>query len=70
MAYSYVTSIFTLAAPHKEVQGRQTKLHPGFTLGKLVLPSPGRVRNSGCPVVQDNQKSSRTTKYESLEHFG
>ena len=30
----------------------------------------GRVRNSGCPVVQDNQKSSRTTKYESLEHFG
>ena len=29
-----------------------------------------RVRNSGCPVVQDNQKSSRTTKYESLEHFG
>ena len=29
-----------------------------------------RVRNSGCPVVQDDQKSSRTTKYESSEHFG
>ena len=28
-----------------------------------------RVRNSGCPVIQDNRKSSRTTKYESLEHF-
>ena len=39
--YSYETSIFTLAAPHEEVQGRQTKLHPGFTLGKLVHPSPG-----------------------------
>ena len=23
------------------MQGRQTKLHPGFTLGKLVQPSPG-----------------------------
>ena len=39
--YSYETSIFTLCAPHEEVQGRQTKLHPGFTLGKLVQPSPG-----------------------------
>ena len=39
-AYSYETSIFNLAAPHEEVQGRQTKLHPGFTLGKLVQPSP------------------------------
>ena len=39
--YSYETSIFTLGAPHEEVQGRQTKLHPGFTLGKLVQPSPG-----------------------------
>ena len=39
--YSYETSIFTLGAPHEEVQGRQTKLYPGFTLGKLVQPSPG-----------------------------
>ena len=38
--YSYETSIFTLGAPHEEVQGEQTKLHPGFTLGKLVQPSP------------------------------
>ena len=36
--YSYETSIFTLGAPHEEVQGRQTKLHTGFTLGKLVQP--------------------------------
>ena len=36
--YSYET--FTLGAPHEEVQGRQTKLHEGFTLGILV-PSPG-----------------------------
>ena len=27
----YVTSIFTLGAPNEEVQGRQTKLHQGFT---------------------------------------
>ena len=39
--YSHKTSIFTLGAPHEEVQGRQTKLHPGFTMGKLVQPSPG-----------------------------
>ena len=32
---------FTLGAPHEEVQGRQTNLHPGITLGKLVQPSPG-----------------------------
>ena len=38
---SYETSIFTLGAPHEKVQGRQTKLHPGFTLSKLVQPSPG-----------------------------
>ena len=28
--YSHETSIFTLGALHEEVQGRQTKLHPGF----------------------------------------
>ena len=39
--HSYETSIFTLSAPHEEVQGGQTKFHPGFTLGKLVQPSPG-----------------------------
>ena len=39
--YSHETSIFTLGAPHEEVQGRQTKLHPGFTMGKLVQASPG-----------------------------
>ena len=39
--YGYETSIFTLGAPHELLQGRQTKLHPGFTLGKLVQPSPG-----------------------------
>ena len=26
---------------HEKVQGRQTKFHPGFTMGKLVQPSPG-----------------------------
>ena len=39
--YSHEISIFTLGAPHEEVQGRRTKLHPGFTMGKLVQPSPG-----------------------------
>ena len=34
--YSYEISIFTLGVPHEEVQGRQTKFHLGFTLGKLV----------------------------------
>ena len=41
--YSYETSIFTPGVPHEEVQGRQTKLNTGFTLGKLVQPSPGTV---------------------------
>ena len=40
-SYIYETFIFTLGVPHEEMQGRQTKLHPGFTLGKLVQPSPG-----------------------------
>ena len=39
--HSHETSIFTLGVTHEEVQGRQTKLHPGFTLGKLVQFSPG-----------------------------
>ena len=33
--YSHETSILTLGAPHEEVQGKQTKLHPGFIMGKL-----------------------------------
>ena len=37
--YSHQTFIFTLGAPHEEVQGRRTKLHPGFTMGELVQPS-------------------------------
>ena len=41
--YSYVTSIFILGVSHEEVQGRQTKLHLPFNLGKLVQPSPGRL---------------------------
>ena len=40
-AYSHETFIFTLDAAHEEVKGRQTNLHPGFTLGKLVQPYPG-----------------------------
>ena len=40
-SYGYETYFFTLGAPHEEVQGRQTKLHQGFTLGRLVQPSPG-----------------------------
>ena len=39
--YSHETCIFTLDAAHEEVQGRQTKLHPGFIMGKLVQPSLG-----------------------------
>ena len=39
-SYSFETSIFTLGAPHEEVQGRQTKLHTGFTLGELGQRSP------------------------------
>ena len=39
--YGYKTHVFTLSAPHEEAYGRQTKLHPGFTLGKLVQPPPG-----------------------------
>ena len=39
--YSHETSIFTLGVPHEEVQGRQMKLHPGFTMGKLLQPSLG-----------------------------
>ena len=55
-SYSYETSIFTFGAPHEEVQGRQTKLHPGFTLGKLVQPSPGIsiLRFPHCSVNRAN----------------
>ena len=43
-----------------------TKFEPTHFYFEMEHP---RVRNSGCPVVQDNQKSSRTTKDSSLEHF-
>ena len=33
----YETSIFAFGAPHEEVQGRQTKVYPGFTLGTCIL---------------------------------
>ena len=32
---------YAMKLPFLVVQGRQTKLHPGFTMGKLVQPSPG-----------------------------
>ena len=38
--YSHETSIFTIGAPHEEVQGRQKKLHTGSTMGKLYPDSP------------------------------
>ena len=41
--FRHESSIFTLGAPHEEVQGRQTKLHPGFIMSKLVQPTPGTV---------------------------
>ena len=41
--YGHETSIFTLGVTHEEVQSRQTKLHPRFTMGKLVQPFPGTV---------------------------
>ena len=46
--YSHETSIFTLGAPNEKVQGRQTKLRPGFTMGKLVQPS------SGISILRDS----------------
>ena len=54
-AYSHETSIFTLSAPHKEVQGRQTKLHASFTMGKLVQPSPGISILRDAHIVLSNQ---------------
>ena len=47
--YSHETSIFTLGAPHEEVQGRQTKLHPGFTMDKLGLVQP----SLGISILRD-----------------
>ena len=63
--YNHETSIFTLGAPHEEVQGRQTKLHPGITLGKLVQPSPWRylisLRFPHCSVKTVLMMYSRTS---------
>ena len=53
--YSHETSIFTLRALHEEVQGRQTKLHPGFTMDKLVQPSPGILILWDAYIVLSNQ---------------
>ena len=53
--YSHVTSLFTLGAPHEGVQGRQTKLHPGFTMGKLVQPSPGISILQDAHIVLSNR---------------
>ena len=39
---------FYLWRAHEEVQGRQTKLHLGFTLGKLEIPT------LFCPNVLNN----------------
>ena len=52
--YSHETSIFTLGAPHEEVQGRQTKLYPGFTMGKLVRPAPGILILQDAHIVLSN----------------
>ena len=49
--YSYETSIFTLVAPHEEVQGRQTKLYPFLTLGKLVQLSPAWFQIPSRPLA-------------------
>ena len=38
--YGLETFIFTLGAPHEDAYDRQTKLHPGFTLGKQTAASP------------------------------
>ena len=57
--YSHETSIFTLGAPHEEVQGRQTKLQPGFTMGKLVQPSPGiSILRDVQPVLMMSSRTS------------
>ena len=53
--YSHETSIFTLGAPHEEVQGRQTKLHPGFTMGKLVQLPPGISMLLNAHIVLSNR---------------
>ena len=59
--YSYETSIFNLGAPYEEVQGRQTKLHPGFTLGKLVQPSSGiSILRDSHTVLSKRQRSPLT----------
>ena len=52
--YSHETSIFTLGAPHEEVQGGQTKLHPGFPMGKLVRPAPGILILQDAHIVLSN----------------
>ena len=57
--YSYETSIFTLGALHEEVQGRQTKLHQGFSLGKLVQPSRTGTIFRNCEKSNDGNSQKR-----------
>ena len=45
----------TLVRPHEEVRGCQTKLHPGFTMGKLVQPSPSISILRDSHIVQSNR---------------
>ena len=62
--YSHKTSIFTLGAPHEKVQGRQTNLHPGFTMVKLVqrLPQASQFFEMPiCSVQAVLMMSSRTS---------
>ena len=57
-SYSYKTFIFTLGAPLEEVQGRQTKLHPGFTrkkhqndvFGRTYPRSAGGAKAKFCQI--------------------
>ena len=59
--HGYETSIFTLGAPHEDAEGRQTKLHLGFSLGKLVQPSSGISILRDCHVVLSLMMSTRTS---------
>ena len=52
--YSHETSIFTLGAPHEEVQGRQTKLHPGLTQASQFFEMPTLFCPTGLNDVLQN----------------
>ena len=67
--YSHETSIFTLGSPHEDVQGGQTKLHPGFTMGKLVQPSPGISIHSTKPDIIIGTETWLNSNINSIEIF-